>query len=290
MKLKGIAILALALSAQGLCGATAIGPVVNNGTINYQKNEVTLNGSGFVPAKVAPVVRLNGATLVMDFFSNAQIVATLPAKTQAGTYTLTVVNSEGGSTVFDLTYGAEGSQGPMGPQGVAGQQGKQGVAGPAGPGGPTGSIGPQGLMGNPGPTGPTGPQGPQGTVLSYSTSGILPGTLEHEVGVQGRFSAVILKNPGVYILSGQIMLTNLDSSNSADSSCEVFDASGDSQGYTSPWTEMVISPGMTITIPVNGYWVSSEPNTEIWLECTYYSPSEGIQANGRGSFVALQVQ
>ena len=94
MKLRGLAMLALALSAQGLFGATAIGPVVNNGTINYQKNEVTLNGSGFVPARVAPVVRLNGAALVMDSFSNAQIVATLPAKTPAGTYTLTVVNSE----------------------------------------------------------------------------------------------------------------------------------------------------------------------------------------------------
>lgn len=290
MKLTGFAVLVLVVGAHSLFGATAIGPVVNNGTINYAKNQVTLNGSGFEPAKAAPVVRLNGAALTLDSVSNAEIVATLPAKTPAGTYTLTVVNSEAGSTVFDLTYGAEGPQGAMGPQGVAGPQGKPGVAGPAGPIGPIGSIGPQGLMGNPGPTGPTGPQGPQGTVLSYSTNGILPGVLKDQTGVWGRFSAVILKNPGVYILSGGIALTNLDSSYSAYPYCQVVDASGNPQGGTSPWMAMEISPEYVITVPVNGFWVSSEPNTEIWLECANFSPSIGIKANGYGSFIALQVQ
>src|SRR5580698_1028594 len=99
MKLRGFAVLVLAVSAPCLFGTVVSVPVVNNGTINYQKSQVTLNGSGFEPAKTAPVVRLNGAALKIDSFSNAEIAATLPANTPAGTYTLTVVNSEGGSTV-----------------------------------------------------------------------------------------------------------------------------------------------------------------------------------------------
>ena len=84
MKLRGIAILVLAVSAPCLFGTVVSAPVVNNGTINYATNRVTLNGSGFEPAKAAPVVRLNGAALIVDSFSIAQIVATLPAKTAAG--------------------------------------------------------------------------------------------------------------------------------------------------------------------------------------------------------------
>jgi hypothetical protein len=195
MGLRGFAVLVLAVSASSLFGATAIGPVVNNGTIKYQKNQVTLNGSGFEPAKAAPVLLLDGTALTVDSFSSAEIVATLPARTAAGTYTLTVVNSQEVFTVFDLTYGAAG---------------------------PTG------------PTGPTGPHGPQGTVLSYSASGILPGTLKDETGAWGRFSALILKSPGVYRLSGEIALTNLDSSYSAYPYCQVFDASGAPQGAPHP--------------------------------------------------------
>ena len=59
----------LALCAPSLFGATAIGPGVNNGTINYGKNQVTLNGSGFEPAKAAPVLLLDGTALTVDSFS-----------------------------------------------------------------------------------------------------------------------------------------------------------------------------------------------------------------------------
>ena len=47
MKLRGIAILVLAVSAPCLFGTVVSAPVVNNGTINYATNRVTLNGSGF---------------------------------------------------------------------------------------------------------------------------------------------------------------------------------------------------------------------------------------------------
>ena len=276
MKLKGIAILALALSAQGLFGATAIGPVVNNGTINYQKNEVTLNGSGFVPAKVAPVVRLNGATLVMDFFSNAQIVATLPAKTPAGTYTLTVVNSERGSTVFDLTYGATG------PQGVAGAKGSAGPQGTPGAQGLSGAQGPPGVQG---PVGPTGPEGPPG-VLSYSGNGVIGTMLPN--GSWGKFSVAVLKNPGTYVLTGQLMVGN-DQSQTANVACEVVDALGNTQ-QTAPWSLVQIGPNGWTTLPVNGIWVAAQANTSIWLECQTNGNSTNVQTDSTGSFSAIQVQ
>ena len=138
MKLRGIAVVVLACSTPCLFGTVVSAPVVNNGTINYATSRVTLNGSGFEPATTAPSVQLNGAALKIDSFSIAQIVATLPAKIGAGTYSLTVTNSQGAVTVFDLTYGAEGPQGPMGPAGAMGPQGATGQ------GGLTGATGPQG--------------------------------------------------------------------------------------------------------------------------------------------------
>ena len=105
MKLRGIAVLVLALSTPCLFGTVVSGPAVNSGTINYATSRVTLNGSGFEPANTAPNVQLNGTALKIDSFSIAQIVATLPANTPAGSYSLTVTNSQGAATVFDLTYG-----------------------------------------------------------------------------------------------------------------------------------------------------------------------------------------
>jgi hypothetical protein len=284
MNLRGIAVLVLAASTPSFLSAAVSVPVVNNGTINYGKNQVTLNGSGFEPAKAAPVVRLNGAALVLDSFSNAEIVATLPAKTAAGTYTLTVVNSQGGSTVFDLTYGATGPQGPMGPQGAAGAKG------PAGAQGAPGAQGPAGVKG---PTGPTGPQGQQGG-LSYSANGILAGQMGVPVGFNspwGRFSVVTMANPGTYILSGQIQVFNAaDPPGTASVTCAVFDAQGGlgvNQNTAPSASEDV---GYSATLPVNGIWVSTEANTSIWLECSYTGSSTYVEANGQGAFTAIQVK
>ena len=81
----------------------------------------------------------DGANLKVDSSSDTQIVATLPTDTPAGTFRLTVKDSSGDSSNFDLTYGATGPQRPVGPQGATGAKGpagQQGVAGPAGPTGP----------------------------------------------------------------------------------------------------------------------------------------------------------
>ena len=282
MKLRGFAILVLAVSTPCLFGAVVSVPVVNNGTINYAKNQVTLNGSGFEPAKAAPVVRLDGAALTLDSFTNAEIVATLPAKTAAGTYTLTVVNSAGGSTVFDLTYGATGPQGPIGPQGAAGAKGPAGAQGNVGAQGPAGA---QGVAGPQGQTGPTGPQGKNG-VLSYSGNGALSNILP--VGVYGRFSVVVLPNPGTYILTGQLLVDNQESS-SGEAECDVLDANGFTQ-QTAPHSVGSIGGYGVITLPVNGIWVSTQPNTSIWLECQSDGNSNNIQTDGTGTFSAIQVK
>jgi len=282
MKLTGFAVLVLVVGAHSLFGATAIGPVVNNGTINYAKNQVTLNGSGFEPAKTAPVVRLNGAALTLDSVTNAEIVATLPAKTPAGTYTLTVVNSEGGPAVFDLTYGATGPQGPVGPQGAAGAKGP---AGPQGAPGAQGLSGAQGVAGVAGPTGPTGPQGPPG-VLSYSANGVLGTILP--VAEWGKFSVAILKNPGTYILTGQILVDNQESKGGIVT-CTVLDALGNSQ-QTAPYSLAQIASLGVVTLPVNGIWVATEANTSIWLECQSDGNSTNLQTDGTGSFSAIQVK
>jgi len=282
MRLKGFAVMVLAVNASCLLHAVVGGPVVNNGTINYGKNQVTLNGSGFEPAKAAPMVRLNGAALVLDSFSNAEVVATLPAKTAAGTYTLTVVNSEGGSTVFDLTYGATGPQGPMGPQGAAGAKGPAGPQGSAGVQGPTG---PQGSTGVQGPTGPTGPEGPPG-VLSYSADGIL----EAELGdAYGRVSVVTMNNPGTYILSGQVDVYATTAS-SITVECSVLDAQEQSQSTSPTSIGYLDSNHPSATLPVNGIWVSKEANTSIWLECFGRGGLTFTLGDGGGAFTAIQVK
>jgi hypothetical protein len=283
MKVRGFAVLLLALGAQGLLGATVIEPAVNSGTINYATNRVTLQGSGFDPASKAPTVKLNGAALTVDSFTNAQVVATLPAKTPAGTYTLTVVNSEGGSTVFDLAYGADGPQGPMGPQGAAGAKGP---AGPQGAQGAQGVVGPAGPSGPTGPTGPTGPQGPKG-VLSFSANGVLDTDIP-PASTAGRFSVVTLANPGTYFLSGQIVVANNESSGTLVG-CTVLDA----QGYTqvlAPNPYQSVGGWAEATLPVNGIWVAAEANTSIWLECFANGASTNLQAGLSGAFIAIQVQ
>jgi len=145
----------LVLSVLTLSAATAAAQLVtiNNVAINYTNNQLTINGSGFEPAKKAPTVNFNGANLTLVSFTNNVVVAQLPT-TAAGTYQLFVTNNEGLFWLFDVTYGAVGPQGPMGFQGPQGPAGATGNTGPAGPAGATGA------------TGATGPAGPATTAAA----------------------------------------------------------------------------------------------------------------------------
>jgi IPT/TIG domain len=265
MKLQGIAVLVFAFSAPCMFGATESRLVVNTGMINYQTNQVTLNGSGFEPTKEAPTVVFGGTTLTLVSASNDQVVAKLPAGLAAGTFSITLTPKNGPSAVFDMTYGAAGPQGPIGPGGPQGPQGQQGVAGP---------------------TGPTGPQGPKGAVLSYSANGVIPTILPN--GVFGRFSVAVLKNAGTYILTGQLLLVN-QQSKSAQVACMVVDAQGNSQ-QTAPNSQAQIGSLGFVTLPVNGIWSAAQANTSIWLDCVSEGNSTNVQTDGTGSFSAIQVQ
>ena len=96
---------------------------LNSATINYSNNQVTFSGTSFEPLKKSPKVLFNAASLPILSFTDTQIVATLPANTKAGTFSVLVANSIGELVPFVLTYGAtgpQGAQGPAGPQGPMG--------------------------------------------------------------------------------------------------------------------------------------------------------------------------
>jgi hypothetical protein len=177
---KAVALLVCLLFTVG----AAFAVTVNDSTINYGLNQITINGTNLQPRSTPPVVVFNGAPLVLVSSTSTQIVATLPSNLQPGSYKLRVTNNQG-LAELDVTYGAAGPQGLPGLPGPAGAQGMAGPAGPAGaPGmpGPAGTPGAQGFQGLPGPQGPQGPQGQQGiagppgstggfTVLGVTTQG-----------------------------------------------------------------------------------------------------------------------
>ena len=264
---------------------------VSSATINYGNHQVTFSGSGFEPTKKAPIVLLNGAALTVDSFTNTQFVATLPATIGAGTYGLIVANSIGELTEFDLTYGAAGPQGPAGAPGANGAQGPQGPMGPVGPAGATGAAGaqgaqgPQGLMGNPGPEGPAGPAGPAGApggVLSYSAfSGIISGPITPNEQVA--LLEVNLPKPGTYVIGGEQMFANEDSSHSANINCFL------STSAQSPFFSASLPPsweylpaGGNVTVPLNGFYTVQTAPVSLFAFCFY-------QGVGGGASVASQV-
>jgi hypothetical protein len=118
---------------------------ISRAAINYNTNQVTLNGSGFEPSRKAPTILFAGSPLTVISYTDTQIVATLPANTVAGNFTVLIVNSLGEFLRYELTYGSTGPQGPIGPEGPQGQQGAVGQTGSQGPPGPQGPQGPTGV-------------------------------------------------------------------------------------------------------------------------------------------------
>jgi hypothetical protein len=120
-------------------------PAVNNSTINYGLNQITISGSNLQPRSTPPILVFNGATLALVSSTLTQIVATLPSNLQPGSYKLKVMNSQG-STELDVTYGAVGPQGIPGLPGPAGAPGMPGMPGAQGPQGPPGPASSGGFM------------------------------------------------------------------------------------------------------------------------------------------------
>jgi collagen type VII alpha len=193
----------LLVLVSSLSSALIVVPVTIDGaSVNYTAHTITVSGLGFCAAGALPTVAFNGTKLklVTTVCSNTSVVADLPAPA-AGSYSLSVTNGTGGSSTFDVAYGAVGPQGPIGltgatgakgatgatgPQGVTGAAGAKGAAGATGPQGPTGLTGATGAAGAKGGTGDTGPQGPAGaTGLTGATGATGPQGLIGLTGATG---------------------------------------------------------------------------------------------------------
>jgi|HubBroStandDraft_1064217.scaffolds.fasta_scaffold12881_3 hypothetical protein len=133
----GGAIALCALSA--IAGAAHAQTSILSATANSSLTSITIKGAGLQPVSGPPLVSLGVHMLSVVNFSNAQIVATLPASLAPGTYDLAVTAK--GAANFDVTIEVAGATGPAGPAGPTGPQGSPGAAGPAGPTGPQGPSG-----------------------------------------------------------------------------------------------------------------------------------------------------
>jgi hypothetical protein len=123
--------------------------------VNTTNNRVTITGANFSPAGLAPKVVFSTTTLTLVSFTDHSAVAQLPTGFAAGSYSLTVANSDSQTATFSVTLGSVGPAGPAGPQGLTGAAGPTGATGPQGPAGPQGNTGPQGVQGPAGPAGPS---------------------------------------------------------------------------------------------------------------------------------------
>src|SRR3569833_1280001 len=122
---RKLIMIALVLLLSGRCACAVALPIItiNKATVDFSRNQVTYNGSGFEPTKKSPTVLFAGSPLTVISYNDAQIVAALPANTVAGNFSVLIVNSLVLFMPNELTYGAAGPHGPLGPAGPLGQPG-----------------------------------------------------------------------------------------------------------------------------------------------------------------------
>ena len=239
-------------------------PVVNSVTVSYSSNEVTVNGSGFLPANAAPAVLFNNTNLTLVSDTNTKIVAHLPGGVTAGTFNLTVTNSENNKFTFDVTYGSTGPEGP------AGHNGAQGAQGPSGPAGPAG---------------PTGPQGPSGVLFTTGISIPYASLPLNEVGI---VAGIRLPNAGTYVLGGEMQLFNFDTKIQVEVACGVQDSLGQSTGL--PYSDVrFLGPQSEITIPLSGFYVATAASSELQVDCLFNGGGTGVSVEPGGTLTAIQV-
>jgi hypothetical protein len=240
-------------------------PVVNSVTVSYSSNEVTVNGSGFLPANAAPAVLFNHTNLALVSDTDTTIVAHLPGGVTAGTFNLSVTNSENNKFTFDVTYGATG---PEGPAGLNGAQGAQGAPGPSGP------------------VGPTGPQGPSGVLSSTGISTPYTSLPLNEVGI---VAGIRLPNAGTYVIGGEMQLFNFDTKIQVEVACGIQDSSG-APTTGLPYSDVrFLGPQSEITIPLNGFYVATAASSELQVECLFNGGGTGVSVEPGGTLTAIQV-
>jgi hypothetical protein len=269
MSLVLVLLTPLFVSATTTTTTTSV-PVVNSVTVSYSSNEVTVNGSGFLPTNAAPTVLFNNTSLALVSATDATVVAYLPSGVTAGTFNLTVTNSENNEFRFDVTCGATGPQGPAGANGAPGTPGAPGPPGPPGPSGPAG---------------PTGAQGPSGVLWSTGISMPYTSLPLNEVSI---VAGITLPNAGTYVIGGEMQLLNFDTKMQVEVACGLQDSTGQLIGL--PYSDVrFLGPQSEISIPLNGFYVATAALTELRLECLFNGGGTGVSVEPGGALTVIQV-
>lgn len=219
------------------------------------------------------------------------------------TYALNNVVTYNGSSYVAIVPNGPSPSGPAPDQNpswsIMAAAGATGPAGAAGPAGPQGPMGMTGVMGNPGPAGPAGPAGPQGTtggVLFFAANSFTnPGCIfacdiDLTAGTFVSIVSINLPNVGTYILGGQQTIENDDTSVGGTIECTVMDSLGVVPSGA-PVSIGSIPAGGSLTLPLNGYVVTTTAPMTLSVECEILvgSPSKVVVPPG-GAITAIQVQ
>jgi hypothetical protein len=86
-----------------LCAGPDETPAIVSATVDYAANQLTITGSNFSPAGVAPTVAVDSATLALVSFTNQRAAVILPAGWAPGSYLLAVTNSNHETGVYRMT-------------------------------------------------------------------------------------------------------------------------------------------------------------------------------------------
>src|SRR5580700_6788844 len=111
-----------ALFIAGLSAASTA-PAIYSTVVNTSNNQITITGQNFSPSGLAPTVAFAHTALLLASFTDQVAVATLPAGFAAGSYSVTVTNSNSQTAALSVTLGAVGPVGPIGPAGPQGPSG-----------------------------------------------------------------------------------------------------------------------------------------------------------------------
>jgi Collagen triple helix repeat (20 copies) len=227
----------------------------------------------------------------------------LDAYNPYATYAADNVVTYNGSSYISIVANGPNPSGPTPDQNpswslmaAAGATGPAGAVGPAGPQGPMGMTG---VMGNPGPAGPAGPAGPQGptggvlssAANSFTNPGCIFGCdIDLTAGTFVSIVSINLPNVGTYILGGQQMIGNDDTSVGGTIECAVMDSLGVVPSGA-PVSIGSIPAGGSLTLPLNGYVATTTAPTTLSVECEILvgSPSKVVVPPG-GAITAIQVQ
>jgi hypothetical protein len=271
-------VIGLLLTIEGLSIA-ANPPAIYSTVVNLSNNQITINGANFSPAGLAPKVSFAHTSLTPLSFTNLSLVSQLPAGYGAGSYPLSVTNSNNLTATLSVTIG---TQGPVGPQGPAGVQGAGGPQGSQGPPGPKGAPGPQGAAGPQGALGPQGPPGAPSHAYSVACSNSNSSSCPADT-YNGYVIPVSLPVPsGSYVVNAKTSIIGNTNNTGYTVTCQL-----QPQSSGAILDQSAVSPGSAgpIVVLVNTATVTLSAPDSLLLVCSGFTP----QAISYATLVATQV-